>query len=147
MLHDKGTKIISELKNYFSSDEKLFQTLFSELHSLRNSDRHFCAIDKINTKYAGFQRLVILILFPLFEIRHISDYQQSHLYQIVACGKDVFYRFINNANFHWRKFAYAITNHLIKRVEHNSEIPTTRALNVLLPTIPICRKRANALNY
>jgi hypothetical protein len=34
MLHDKSTKIISELKNYFSSNEKIFQTLFTELRSL-----------------------------------------------------------------------------------------------------------------
>jgi hypothetical protein len=30
MLHDKSTKIISEIKNYFSSKEKIFFTLYSE---------------------------------------------------------------------------------------------------------------------
>jgi hypothetical protein len=39
MLHDKSTKIISELKSYFSSNEKIFQTLFSELRSLKIPDK------------------------------------------------------------------------------------------------------------
>jgi hypothetical protein len=54
MLHDKSTKIISELKNYFSSNEKRFQTLFSGLRSLKISDKHFAAVDKINTKHVGY---------------------------------------------------------------------------------------------
>ena len=41
MLRGKSTKIISELKNYFSSDEKIFRTLFTELHALRISGKMF----------------------------------------------------------------------------------------------------------
>jgi DNA topoisomerase-3 len=43
MLHDKSTTFLSELKNYFSSNEKSVQTLFTELCSLKISDRQITA--------------------------------------------------------------------------------------------------------
>lgn len=120
MLQHKSTTIISELQKYFSSSEKTIQTLFTELRSLKISDRQFQCIDKINSKHAGFQKFILLILFPLFEIKDISHYKQSSLYQIYKCGKDTFYRFLNNPLFDWRKFAYQINKRLIKRVEKSS---------------------------
>ena len=132
MLHDKSTKIISELKNYFSSNEKIVQTLFTALRSLKISGKHFQTVDKINTKYTGYQRFVLLILFPLFELKPISDYRKSALYPLVKCGKDVFYRFINNPNFDWRQFSYSVTKQLIKRVETNMEIPENKRIKCLI---------------
>jgi hypothetical protein len=41
----KSKVFISELKNYFSSNEKIFQTLFTELRSLKISDKQFQSID------------------------------------------------------------------------------------------------------
>lgn len=132
MLHDKKTKIISELKNYFSSDEKIFQTLFTELRSLRISDKMFRSVDKINTHYSGFQRFIILILFPLFDVKHISDYNKGALYQILNCGKDVFYRFVNSPDFPWRKYAYQITLRLIKRRQRASDNTDNKEVTCLI---------------
>ena len=120
MLRHKSTTKISELKNYFSSNEKIFQTLFRELHCLRISDRMFQSVDKTNTQYSGYQKLLILIMLPLFEVKHISDYGKSALFKIFNGGKDLFYRFINNPNFSWRKFAYQMNKTLIRRVEKSS---------------------------
>jgi hypothetical protein len=69
MLYDKSTKIISEFKNYFSSNEKIFQTLFSGLRSLKISDKHFAAVDKINTKYVGYHRFILLFLLKNIKIK------------------------------------------------------------------------------
>jgi hypothetical protein len=120
MLHYKSTKIISELKNYFSSNEKIFQTLFRELGSLKISDKHFLSVDKKNTQYSGYQIFTLLMLFPLFGFKDISHYKESPLYQVVKCGKDVFYRFINNCNFSWRKLSYQVNLRLLKRIEKSS---------------------------
>ena len=57
------------LKNYFSSNEKIFQTLFTELRSLKISDKYFLSVDKINGQYFGYNKLILLILFPLFAIK------------------------------------------------------------------------------
>jgi hypothetical protein len=90
------------------------------LRSLKISDRQFRSVDKINSQHIGVQKFILLILFPLFEIKDISHYSQSAIYQIYKCGKDTFYRFLNNPLFDWRKFAYQINKRLIKRVENNS---------------------------
>ena len=51
MLQHKSTTIISELKNYFSSSEKIFQTLLTELRFLKISDKQFQSSDKNNSQY------------------------------------------------------------------------------------------------
>jgi hypothetical protein len=120
MLQHKSTKIISELKNYFSSNEKSVQTLFTELRALKLSDKMFQSVDKINSQSCGFQKFILLILFPLFEIKDISHYNESSLYQLFKCGKDMFYRFIDNPTISWRKCAYQINFRLIKHVQKSS---------------------------
>jgi hypothetical protein len=80
----------------------------------------FQSVDKSNTQYTGFQRFIFLILFPLFGIKDISHYEGSALYQIFKCGKDVYYRFLDNPNFPWRKFTYQINFRLIKNVKKSS---------------------------
>ena len=60
------------------------------------------------------------MLFPLFAIKDISHYKENYLYQVVICGKDVFYRFVNNPAFSWRKLSYHVNLRLLKRVEKSS---------------------------
>jgi hypothetical protein len=116
----KSTTFVSELKTYFSSSEKIFQTLFTELRSLKIPDKQFLSVDKINSQYSGYQKFILMFLFPLFAVKDASHYRDSSLYQIVKCGKDVFYRFIDNSNFSWRNLAYTVNLRLLKRVEKSS---------------------------
>ena len=120
MLHAKTTNFISELQKYFSSSEKSIQTLFTALCSLKISGKLFQSIDKANCTYSGLQKLILLLLFPLFDVKDISHYRENSLYQLFNCGKDVFYRFINNANFSWRKLSYHVNIRLLKQVEKSS---------------------------
>lgn len=121
MLQYKGTINFSELKPYFKSEEKVFNTLSSEIRSLKLSDKLFQVIDKVNTQYPCRQKFALLLLFPLFNVKYISDFGKSALYQTYKYGKDVFYEFFNNPLFDWRQFSYKITRRLIKRVERGSE--------------------------
>ena len=91
MLQYKSTTIISELQTYFSSSEKAITTLFQHLRSLKFFDNQFQKLDKVNTQYAGRQIFTLLLLFPLFEVKDISHFAQSCVYQLYNCGKDVFY--------------------------------------------------------
>ena len=117
MLHIKNTKIISELQKYFSSSEKTIFTLLEELRSLRIFNQLFNGIDKTNTKYKGKQKLILLLLFPVFAVKDISHYIQSPLYQLYQCGKDVFYEFSNDSFMNWRKLAFQINKQLFGRIE------------------------------
>lgn len=120
MLRNKDTTKISELKKFFSSAEASRQTLFSELCALKIPARMFRAVDKENETYTACQKFMLLMLFPLFTVKHISDYGKSSLYLLFKCGKDVFYRFANNPVFPWRQFAYRFNMYLLKRVKSSS---------------------------
>ena len=120
MLRHKNTQIISELKNYFNSDEKTVQTLLTELSFLKISNHLFDGIDKVNTKYKGKQKLILLLLFPIFAVKDISFYLYSPLYQLYKCGKDVFYEFLNHPFFNWRKLSFKINKQLISKLEQSS---------------------------
>jgi hypothetical protein len=127
----KSTTFISELQKYFSSDEKTIQTLFTELRSLKFLNRIFQVFDKKNTQYLNYHRFIMLILFPFFEIKDISHFTQSALYQTFKSGKDVFYRFLNDKNINWRKIAYKVNFQLINRVKkhsYNSDNDNVRCL-------------------
>jgi hypothetical protein len=117
--HQTAT-FISELQKYFSSDEKTIQTLFTELSSLKFLNRIFQVFDKNNTQYLNYQRFIMPILFPLYEIKDISHFAQSALYQAFNCGKDRFYRFLNDKNTDWRKVACKVSLQLINRVKKHS---------------------------
>jgi hypothetical protein len=121
MLQYKSTIKISELKKYFSSSEKTVETIFSQISSLKISDRMFQAVDKCNTRYSGKQKFMLLLLFPLFQVKHISDFAESAISQAFKCGKDVFYEFLNSSVFDWRRFSYTVNKRLLKKVKTGSE--------------------------
>jgi hypothetical protein len=49
-----------------------------------------------------------------------------------GCVKDVFYRFINNPNFAWRKFVYRINLQLLERVEKSNNHAEIRQIKCLI---------------
>jgi hypothetical protein len=149
MLQYKSTTIISELQKYFGSKEKAIRTLFSELHSLKISDKQFDVVDKSNTRHRGIRKFILLILFSLFEIKDISHYRQSSLFHIYKCGKDTFYRFVNNPRFDRRKFSLQITSRLICRVEkhsYNGDNNPVRCLIADDTDLPKCGRRFELLS-
>jgi hypothetical protein len=84
MLRNKVTTTISELQKFFTSDEKIFQTLLSVFNTLNLSGNQFRTVDKSNSKYVGYQRFVLLMLFPLFDTdlpksgRHIEFFSRIY---------------------------------------------------------------------
>ena len=107
MLRHKSTNFISELQNYFSSNEKAITTLFQHLRSLKIFDSQFQKLDKINTQYNGKQIFTLLLMFPLFDVKDISHFAQSCVYQLYKCGKDVLCEFQRTSLINWRKLAYS----------------------------------------
>ena len=132
MLQYKSTTIISELQTYFSSREKAITTLFQHLRSLKIFDRQFQKFDKTNTQYRGKQIFTLLLLFPFFDVKDISYFAQSSVYNIFKCGKDVFYEFLKSVHTDWRKLSYSVTKQFIKRVEENSYISEKQPIRCLI---------------
>jgi hypothetical protein len=121
MLRNKDTTILSEIKDFFTTREKAIETLFSVMSSLTISGRLFQEQDKNNSRYSGLSKLVLLLLFPFFEIIDVNRYADSALTRFVGCGKDVFYRFLNTSSFSWRQLLYQVNMRLIRKVEKESE--------------------------
>ena len=120
MRHNKSTTFLSELQTYFTSEEKIIQTLYSELSSLKFLTSIFQSFDKANTQYLSYHRFIMLMLFPFFSVKDIAAYGQSCLYQLLNCGKDSFYRLLNNTEIDWRKISYKINCRLLKKVKNSS---------------------------
>lgn len=122
MLRHKDTVILSEIKGFFTTSEKAIETILSFMSSLTFSDKQFGFSQAVNLQYQNYSKFVLLLLFPFFDIQDASHYYESALFKYIRCGKDIFYRFINNSMIDWRKFAYSLNMQLIHKVEKQSTI-------------------------
>jgi hypothetical protein len=122
MLRHKDTIILSEINSFFTSSEKAMETIFSFIRSLTFSDKKFGFSGANNLKFSNHNKLVLLLLFPFFEIKSSWHCADSALYRFLSCGKDVFYRLLNESLIDWRNLAYSINMQLIRKVQNNSEL-------------------------
>lgn len=125
MLRHKDTIILSEINSFFTSSEKAMGTIFSFIRSLTFSDKRFGFSQANNLQYSNHNKLVLLLLFPFFEIKTSWHYADSALYRFLCCGKDVFYRLMNDASINWRNLAYSVTIQLIRKVQNNCQEDNT----------------------
>jgi len=108
MLRHKDTVILSEIKDFFTTSEKAIVSIFRVLHSMHVSDKLFFKNDACNVKYRSADKLTLLLLFPFFEIKDASHFGGSALYKFISCGKDVFYRMLNDSSIDWRSISYKL---------------------------------------
>lgn len=120
MLRNKGTTIISDLSDFFTSSEKAIGAILSTYGAIR-----VCAIeshldDKCNNMYKNINKLFLLLLFPFFDVANPSRHKQGVLYPAMRCGKDAFYRLMNNSLIDWRRIGYQMTLQLIGKARAGS---------------------------
>ncbi|GHT88208.1 hypothetical protein FACS189474_3030 [Bacteroidia bacterium] len=96
MLRDKDTRIISEITDFFTTSEKAVEAIIQIASSLTIRKNLFQRQDKNNTCYSNTTKLLLLLLFPFFEVKDSWHYSTSVLHRFVGCGKDVFYRMLND---------------------------------------------------
>ena len=121
MLPHKDTTILSEINDFFTSSEKAIHRLLSIVSSLKLSKPKFFIKESANNSYTTTDKLLLLILFPLFKINNVYEYESSPLYRILSCGKDVFYRLLNNEHLNWRYLNYFVIKKLLKQLATKSE--------------------------
>jgi hypothetical protein len=132
MLRHKDTVILSEIKGFFTTSEKAIETILSFMSSLTFSDKQFGITPKSNLRYNNYSKFVLLLLFPFFDIQDPSHYIDSVFFKYISCGKDIFYRFINNSMIDWRKFAYSLNMQLLRNVEKQSTTDTQFPLRCII---------------
>ena len=109
MLRSKDTTNISELNGFFTSSEKVCQTVLWIIRSLNLDSKQLRSSDGNRSTYSSGNILALLLLFPLFQLSNVRAYSQSVLSKLFKGGKDVFYRFKNNEMINWRALHYQIT--------------------------------------
>ncbi|MFV0391786.1 MAG: transposase, partial [Paludibacteraceae bacterium] len=98
------------------------ETIFSFIRSLTFSDKKLGFSLANSLKCSNYCKLVLLLLFPFFEIKNSWHYADSALYRFLSCGKDVFSRLMNESLIDWRNLAYSINLQLIRKVRNNSRM-------------------------
>ena len=121
MLQNKDISIVCEIKEFFASSEKAIFTIFEKMSSLTLSEKQFQIESNCNNRYKNIEKLILVILFPFFAIENSSQFKTSSLYPFMQCGKDVFYRFINNPAICWRNIHYKISKQLLRQVTKHSD--------------------------
>ncbi len=121
MLQNKCTTIVSEVKGFFTSSEKAINTILTVLSSLTLSEKQFGIESKCNNGVKNINKLLLLVLFPFFDVKDAWHYGQSSLFPILSCGKDVFYRLTNDFNIPWRKISYKLSMQMINKTSARSE--------------------------
>ena len=129
MLSDKGTNIFSEIGKFFKENDatSAMNAIIDMTKALRLSEKRlFGSESKCNCKLTQLQVLGLLMLFPCFMIRNAYNYGKSSLCGLFDCRKDVFYRFISNESYDWRKILAIVSlqlwnNTLEKRTTGSTE--------------------------
>lgn len=120
----KSNSILSEISVFFKKDDSnsaLF-TLTDMLKGFNMSEKVlFGSRSKCNSKYSLLQVLELLIMFPCFMIKNPYNYCRSSLSGFFGCEKDVFYRFVNNEIYDWRKILYHFTIQIWNKVRVRSD--------------------------
>lgn len=85
---------------------KIYQELRLDNISCMQSNHH-------RIKNEPHQKLLILLIFPVFAIKNIPGYFNSSIENYIKSRKDSLYRFKTNSEIPWRKILYLVTKRLI----------------------------------
>ena len=102
----KSTNIFSEIGKFFKENDttSAMNAIMDTAKALRLSEKRlFGSESKCNCKMTQLQVLGLLLLFPCFMVRNAYNYGKSSLGSLFGCGKDMFYRFVSNESYDWRK--------------------------------------------
>jgi hypothetical protein len=118
MPRPESTNIFSEISTFFreKDDDKAIRTIMDVTKHLKLSEKSLSFESHWNCKYTRLQVFELLLLFPLFMVKNTFHYSDSSLARIISCKKDVFYRFMENGSFDWRKIVYRINLQLLNKV-------------------------------
>ena len=135
MLSDKGTNIFSEIGKFFKENDatSAMNAIIDITKALRLSEKRlFGSESKCNCKLTQLQVLGLLMLFPCFMIRNAYNYGKSSLSSLFDCRKDVFYRFISNESYDWRKILATVSLQLWNKTQEKRTCDSTEPVCLMV---------------
>ena len=120
---NKDRHIISELNSFFaeSNNTKAIQGIMNVMSHITLNQRQMDFAKAANCKFTASQVLELMVLFPFFAVKNGYNFAKSVLGQMFACQKDMFYRFLANADINWRQIVYSFNRRLLNRVAMRSD--------------------------
>jgi len=125
MQQRKDTTNISELNDFFTSSEKVCETILWIVRSLKYNGSRFELSEYDRAVYGPGSVLTYHLLFPLFQLSNVMAFSQSVLSRLFVSGKDLFYRLKNNNLVNWRSLYYRVSLQLIRLGKSRSSEETT----------------------
>lgn len=116
----KSKNIFAEIGKFFKENDatSAMNTIMDMTRSLSLSEKRlFGSVSHRNCKLTQVQVLQILLLFPCFMIKNAYNYASSALGCLYCCKKDVFYRFLSNENYDWRKILAKVSTRLWNTIQ------------------------------
>ena len=96
------------------------KSILNVLESLVVLNKTVGPVKKYNCKFTNRQILVLVILFPFYLVKDAYSYVKSDLGRVFKCGKDMFYRFMNDGRVDWRKIVYSIAKQLWRKIDRGT---------------------------
>ena len=130
----KGTTIISDLRSFFSENDKnrAINAIMRVMECINIRPSQIGTEKKENCKFTNVQVLNLLMLFPFFVVRNAYQYSGSSLSRLFSCEKDMFYRFMNDGNVKWRKLLYAMNLQLLRKISRSTEAPHDKPVCLII---------------
>jgi len=118
MLRNKGTKIFSEIADFFTSGEKAILKIIELHQKMGISSFHIGVKDHSQGIFRKMDVLLALLLSPIANTGQQKNNQTADwIKQTLTAEKDVLYRFINDSRLRWRSIVYGINSKLISCIE------------------------------
>jgi hypothetical protein len=114
----KVKNIFSEIGTFFKENDakSAMNTIMNMTLVLRLSEKRLFGAES-KCKLTQLQVLQILLLFPCFMIKNAYNYSSSALSNFFSCKKDVFYRFLSNESYDWRRILEIISIQLWRKTQ------------------------------
>lgn len=120
----KVSTLFSEINKFFSekTSETAISCLSQTLSSLSMREKVlFGKTTRFNALYSLEWVLSMLIMFPCLLVKNPSGFTKSSFGKLCGASKDVFYRFINDDSFDWRKIMNHVTGQLWRKISVRSD--------------------------
>lgn len=103
------------------NDGKAIDAIIRLLKVLKLSDRTLGLHTRCNAIYKTADKLLTLMLFPIFGVKNPANYAQSTLADIAHGKKDLFYRMLNSKTINWRNVNYKMFGKLYNKIKAEGE--------------------------
>lgn len=120
---NKNRQIISELQSFFkyNNASRAIQTITAVMESLTIQAKVVGSVKNPNCKFTSIQVVKLLMLFPFFSVKTASEYAESGLGKLFSCGKDMFYRLMNDGDIDWRRVICSVNRQLIGKISRRTD--------------------------